>query len=123
MGRSLLALVPSRPTKVKAFIMAASRSMESRVGRTKQRYAETGERLVAGVVPLNSAKTHVLLIQSTRRAGWVLPKGGWESDESCTEAAQRETGRGRNCLQSRLRSWYHLGDPSSEADVERGSQS
>ncbi|CZT00690.1 related to diadenosine hexaphosphate hydrolase [Rhynchosporium agropyri] len=70
--------------------MAASRSMESRVGRNKQRYAETGERLVAGVVPLNSAKTHVLLIQSTRRAGWVLPKGGWESDESCTEAAQRE---------------------------------
>ncbi|KAG4430459.1 hypothetical protein IFR05_014048 [Cadophora sp. M221] len=70
--------------------MAASRSMESRVGRNKQRYAETGERLVAGVVPLNAAKTHVLLIQSTRRAGWVLPKGGWESDESCTEAAQRE---------------------------------
>jgi diphosphoinositol-polyphosphate diphosphatase len=53
-------------------------------------YSETGERLVAGVVPLNEAKTHVLLIQSTRRAGWVLPKGGWESDESVTEAAQRE---------------------------------
>jgi len=70
--------------------MAASRSMESRTGRSKQRYSETGERLVAGVVPLNAAKTHVLLIQSTRRPGWVLPKGGWESDESCTEAAQRE---------------------------------
>jgi len=70
--------------------MAASRSMESRTGRSKQRYGETGERLVAGVVPLNAAKTHVLLIQSTRRSGWVLPKGGWESDESCTEAAQRE---------------------------------
>jgi diphosphoinositol-polyphosphate diphosphatase len=41
-------------------------------------------------VPLNESKTHVLLIQSTRRSGWVLPKGGWESDESCTEAAQRE---------------------------------
>ena len=53
-------------------------------------YGESGERLVAGVVPLNEAKTHVLLIQSTRRAGWVLPKGGWESDETCTEAAQRE---------------------------------
>lgn len=70
--------------------MAASRSMESRTGRTKQRYGETGERLVAGVVPLNAEKTHVLLIQSTRRNGWVLPKGGWEIDESCTEAAQRE---------------------------------
>jgi diphosphoinositol-polyphosphate diphosphatase len=53
-------------------------------------YSDSGDRLVAGVVPLNEAKTHVLLIQSTRRAGWVLPKGGWESDESCTEAAQRE---------------------------------
>ena len=53
-------------------------------------YGDTGERLVAGVVPLNSAKTHVLLIQSTQRKGWVLPKGGWELDESCTEAAQRE---------------------------------
>jgi diphosphoinositol-polyphosphate diphosphatase len=53
-------------------------------------YSESGERLVAGVVPLNAAKTHVLLIQSTRRSGWVIPKGGWEADESCTEAAQRE---------------------------------
>ncbi|EKD12862.1 hypothetical protein LZ554_006065 [Drepanopeziza brunnea f. sp. 'monogermtubi'] len=70
--------------------MAASRSMESRVGRSKQRYADSGERLVAGVVPLNAAKTHVLLIQSTRRTGWVLPKGGWESDETSTEAATRE---------------------------------
>jgi diphosphoinositol-polyphosphate diphosphatase len=53
-------------------------------------YGESGERLVAGVVPLNEARTHVLLIQSTRRSGWVLPKGGWETDESCMEAAQRE---------------------------------
>jgi len=64
--------------------------MESRTGRSKQRYSESGERLVAGLVPLNAAKTHVLLIQSTRRSGWVLPKGGWEADESSTEAAQRE---------------------------------
>lgn len=111
--------------------MAANRSMESRVGRTKQRkfanplvhriirqnvtfsislslplslhtgalvltllstpgYGENGERLVAGVVPLNSDKSRVLLIQSTKRSSWVLPKGGWESDESCSEAAQRE---------------------------------
>src|ERR1700712_2450262 len=53
-------------------------------------YSESGDRLVAGVVPLNEAKTHVLLIQSTRRNAWVLPKGGWENDEECTEAAQRE---------------------------------
>ncbi|ORY64381.1 NUDIX domain-containing protein [Pseudomassariella vexata] len=66
------------------------RPMESRTGRSKQRYNSKGERLVAGIVPLTADKTYVLLIQSTRRKGWVLPKGGWESDEECTEAAARE---------------------------------
>ena len=33
----------------------------------------------------------MLLIQSTRRGGWVLPKGGWETDEgTAEEAACRE---------------------------------
>jgi diphosphoinositol-polyphosphate diphosphatase len=41
-------------------------------------------------VPTNKEKTRVLLIQSTRRVEWVLPKGGWETDEECTEAAERE---------------------------------
>jgi diphosphoinositol-polyphosphate diphosphatase len=32
-----------------------------------------------------------LLIQSTRRGGWVLPKGGWELDEATPQdAAKRE---------------------------------
>ncbi|KAK1761405.1 putative nudix family protein [Echria macrotheca] len=69
---------------------SANRTMESRTGRTKQRYNSKGERLVAGIVPLNEDKTVVMLIQSTRRKGWVLPKGGWEIDEECTEAAARE---------------------------------
>ncbi|CAJ2511820.1 Uu.00g074450.m01.CDS01 [Anthostomella pinea] len=69
---------------------SGTRSMESRTGRTKQRYNSKGERLVAGVVPLTEDRMYVLLIQSTRRKGWVLPKGGWESDEECTEAAERE---------------------------------
>ncbi|KAL9020312.1 MAG: hypothetical protein Q9185_002390 [Variospora sp. 1 TL-2023] len=54
-------------------------------------YGAQGERLVAGVVPLSNDKTKVLLIQSTRRGGWVLPKGGWETDEgTAQEAACRE---------------------------------
>lgn len=53
-------------------------------------YSDNGERLVAGIVPTNKEKTFVLLIQSTRRAAWVLPKGGWETDEECIEAAERE---------------------------------
>ncbi len=42
------------------------------------------------MVPLTADKTYVMLIQSTRRKGWVLPKGGWELDEECHEAAARE---------------------------------
>ncbi len=54
-------------------------------------FGTLGERLVAGVVPLSADKTQVLLIQSTRRGGWVLPKGGWELDEeSASDAACRE---------------------------------
>ncbi|KAI1343947.1 NUDIX domain-containing protein [Xylariaceae sp. FL0016] len=69
---------------------SSSRSMESRTGRNNQRYNSKGERLVAGVVPLSQDTAYVLLIQSTRRKGWVLPKGGWESDEECMQAAERE---------------------------------
>ena len=54
-------------------------------------YSESGERLVAGVVALSASKDQVLLIQSTRRGGWVLPKGGWELDEATAQdAAKRE---------------------------------
>lgn len=54
-------------------------------------YGSDGERLVAGVVPLSQDKTKVLLIQSSSRKGWVLPKGGWELDEAtAAQAAQRE---------------------------------
>ena len=42
------------------------------------------------MVPLTEDKAYVLLIQSDRRKGWVLPKGGWETDEECTDAAERE---------------------------------
>lgn len=42
-------------------------------------------------MPLSNDKYYVLLIQSTRRGGWVLPKGGWELDEATVqEAAKRE---------------------------------
>ncbi|KAK6360270.1 hypothetical protein TWF730_006418 [Orbilia blumenaviensis] len=69
-----------------------NRPMEARVGRTKQRYGPDGSRLVAGIVPLNSDKTKVLIVESTRKPNcWVLPKGGWETDEESAEiAAQRE---------------------------------
>lgn len=46
---------------------------------------------MAGIVPLSEDKFYVLLVQSTRRGAWVLPKGGWETDEATpAEAAVRE---------------------------------
>lgn len=50
-------------------------------------YGSNGERLVAGVVPLCADKSKVLLIQSSNRKNWVLPKGGWELDEATAAAA------------------------------------
>jgi len=61
----------------------------ARQGRVNQRYSAAGERLVAGIVALSADKTKVLLIQSQRRQGWVLPKGGWETDEPTAEAAAK----------------------------------
>ncbi|MCJ1448082.1 MAG: hypothetical protein MMC23_008595 [Stictis urceolatum] len=71
--------------------MAKELPATARTGRDKQRYSESGERLVCGIVPLTKAKDRVLLIQSARRTGWVLPKGGWETDEATPQdAAKRE---------------------------------
>ncbi|KAL2155285.1 hypothetical protein VTH82DRAFT_26 [Thermothelomyces myriococcoides] len=81
--------------------------MESRTGRSNQRYNSKGERLVAGVVPLTEDKSYVMLIQSTRRKGWVLPKGGWETDEECHEAAAREAWEEAGIL---VQIDYDLGD-------------
>jgi diphosphoinositol-polyphosphate diphosphatase len=30
------------------------------------------------------------MVQSSRRGHWVIPKGGWENDETVEEAAKRE---------------------------------
>ncbi|KAI5776604.1 NUDIX hydrolase domain-like protein [Geopyxis carbonaria] len=72
--------------------MAQCRSMEARVGRVKQRYAPDGSRLVAGVVAVSLDKRKVLVVESTNRTNhWVLPKGGYETDEARPEeAAARE---------------------------------
>ena len=73
-------------TPSKSFSLLASILLRHLAG-----YGPQGERLVAGVVPLSLDKTKVLLIQSVRRGGWVLPKGGWELDEpTASQAACRE---------------------------------
>jgi diphosphoinositol-polyphosphate diphosphatase len=54
-------------------------------------YGALGERLVAGVVALSADYQHVMLVQSSGKKSWVLPKGGWEDDEAtAADAAVRE---------------------------------
>jgi diphosphoinositol-polyphosphate diphosphatase len=83
-------------------------------------YNSKGERLVAGVVPLTEDTKYVMLIQSTRRKGWVLPKGGWESDEECTEAAEREAWEEAGIV---VRIDYDLGDITETRPPKSSSKS
>ena len=67
----------------------------SRTGREAQRWAtdaHTGHliRLTTGCVPIMK-DGRILLCSSSRKEAWILPKGGWESDETLEESAMRET--------------------------------
>lgn len=68
--------------------------LQSRVGRDKQRY-DGHARLLACIVPTRAARDaaalEVLVISSAKHTDeWILPKGGWDSDESVVECALRE---------------------------------
>ncbi|KAF8945789.1 hypothetical protein BGZ47_001926 [Haplosporangium gracile] len=66
-------------------------SQYAKEGRQNQLYEE-GARLVAGCVPIDKRERRVLLVASSKNEGeWVLPKGGWENDETQEQAAARET--------------------------------
>ncbi|KAE8959123.1 hypothetical protein PR003_g31877, partial [Phytophthora rubi] len=72
----------------------ASRLLQSRVGRDKQRY-DGHTRLLACIVvsrrQRGAAADEFLLISSSKHpTQWILPKGGWENDESAVECALRE---------------------------------
>ncbi|KAJ6402412.1 hypothetical protein OIU84_014496 [Salix udensis] len=65
-------------------------------GRHLQRYKK-GRRQVVGCIPYRYTKVkgedglQVLVISSQKGKGMLFPKGGWESDETITQAALRET--------------------------------
>ena len=51
-------------------------------------YAADGSRLVCGVVAVSKDKRKILVVESTQRKNhWVLPKGGFETDEAKPEDA------------------------------------
>lgn len=73
--------------------------MVARQGRELQRYSDsTGGRIVVGCVPYRASggaggEVEVLVISSQKKGpagGVLIPKGGWELDESMDEAARRE---------------------------------
>jgi len=83
---------PNQWASVKKLIL---RRTESRNGRDLQRFAtdpKTGHlmRLTTGSVPIMS-DGRILLVSSSRKEEWILPKGGWESDETLKVSALRET--------------------------------
>jgi 8-oxo-dGTP pyrophosphatase MutT (NUDIX family) len=67
---------------------------KSRQGRETQRWlteADTHQRvrLVTGCVPILKGG-RILFVSASRKPEWILPKGGWEQDESMEESAIRE---------------------------------
>ncbi|KAI8144564.1 NUDIX hydrolase domain-like protein [Fennellomyces sp. T-0311] len=65
---------------------------EARTGRENQHYNTQGVRQVAVAIPIDPNTKKVLIISSSKHANvWVLPKGGWENDETQQECAKRET--------------------------------
>jgi diphosphoinositol-polyphosphate diphosphatase len=63
---------------------------QSRQGRQHQRSKPGGVRQVTGCVPI-LRNAQILLVSASRKNTWILPKGGWESDETMAVAAVRET--------------------------------
>jgi len=66
----------------------------SRQGREKQRWEAIPKRgqlyrLTTGAVPIMK-DGRILLCSSSRKEEWILPKGGWDNDESLEESAIRE---------------------------------
>jgi len=67
----------------------------SRQGRDLQRWDEDQRtssliRLTTGAVPITN-DGRIVLVSSAKKREWILPKGGWEIDESMEESALRET--------------------------------
>ena len=67
--------------------------VDARVGRDHQRYDEKQRRLICGCVPFRTdhdGSIEVLVISGKGGNGWILPKGGWDDDESAEQCAVRE---------------------------------
>ncbi|SAM00223.1 hypothetical protein [Absidia glauca] len=66
---------------------------KARHGNNNDMVDENNIRQVAGCLPIDLANQRILLISSSNKNKdhWVIPKGGWEDDETQAQAALRET--------------------------------
>ncbi|KAI9030792.1 NUDIX hydrolase domain-like protein [Phycomyces nitens] len=65
---------------------------KARHGHNQDMTDENNIRQVAGCLPIDHQEKRFLLISSRKNAdAWVLPKGGWEVNETKEQAALRET--------------------------------
>jgi len=67
----------------------------SRQGRSLQRWlvhspTEELVRQVAGCIPI-TRDGRIVLVSASRKSEWIIPKGGWDTDETKEECATRET--------------------------------
>ncbi|KAL0077773.1 NUDIX hydrolase domain-like protein [Phycomyces blakesleeanus] len=64
----------------------------ARHGHGKDVVDDNEIRQVAGCLPIDPINKRILLISSRKTENaWVIPKGGWEEDETQEHAAMRET--------------------------------
>ncbi|KAI9264450.1 NUDIX hydrolase domain-like protein, partial [Sporodiniella umbellata] len=67
-------------------------SQSPRHGHGQDVVNEEGIRQVAGCLPIDpTSKRFLLVTSSSNQDVWVIPKGGWETDETQIQAAMRET--------------------------------
>eukprot|EP00540_Astrosyne_radiata_P010765 CAMPEP_0116846498 /NCGR_PEP_ID=MMETSP0418-20121206/13867_1 /TAXON_ID=1158023 /ORGANISM="Astrosyne radiata, Strain 13vi08-1A" /LENGTH=433 /DNA_ID=CAMNT_0004477749 /DNA_START=334 /DNA_END=1636 /DNA_ORIENTATION=+ len=81
-----------RQREVNAKVLKRSTSRQGREGQRWLNDPEKDEiiRLVCGCVPILK-NGMVLFVSASRKPEWILPKGGWEMDETIEESAIRET--------------------------------
>jgi len=93
--QSVMALASSSTSLSTKFTDNLAQEKSSRQGRSLQRWlihqpTEELVRQVSGTIPI-TRDGRIILVSASRKAEWILPKGGWDNDESKEECAARET--------------------------------
>lgn len=94
-SRGVAAATPLKLDRESSDRMNAKVSLRktSRQGRSSQRWVVEGDatiRMVTGCVPILTGGK-ILFVSASRKPEWILPKGGWELDETLEESAVRES--------------------------------